>query len=87
MIEIRDLLSKFNHILLSEEAKIDSIKKIISEILKTEIEFKDIKIDYMKIDVEGTERLVFLGAKRTIEKYRPIIIYEKKIYNLFGCTC
>ena len=34
-------------------------------------------IGFIKIDVEGAEKLVVLGAKKTIEKYRPIIFYEK----------
>lgn len=31
---------------------------------------------YMKIDVEGAESLVFLGALQTIRKYRPFIFFE-----------
>lgn len=33
-------------------------------------------LDYMKIDVEGAEGLVIMGAKETIKKYRPIICFE-----------
>jgi FkbM family methyltransferase len=32
--------------------------------------------DYMKIDVEGAERMVIAGAANTIKKYKPIICYE-----------
>jgi FkbM family methyltransferase len=32
--------------------------------------------DYIKIDVEGAEMLALLGAKNTIEKFKPIIWYE-----------
>lgn len=30
----------------------------------------------IKIDVEGAERLVIYGGRKTIEKYKPIIVYE-----------
>lgn len=38
---------------------------------------KNLNINYIKIDVEGAEKLVILGAKKIIEKYRPVILYEK----------
>jgi FkbM family methyltransferase len=31
---------------------------------------------YMKVDVEGAEPLVFMGALETIRKYKPIIFFE-----------
>lgn len=34
------------------------------------------RLDYIKIDVEGAEDQVLLGAKKTLEKYRPIIQME-----------
>lgn len=33
-------------------------------------------LDYMKIDVEGAESLVIMGAKNTIEKFHPVICFE-----------
>jgi len=44
MIEIKDLLTRFNSILLGEEGKKEAIRKIISEIIKVEIKSEDIKI-------------------------------------------
>ena len=44
MIEIKDLLARFQNLLVSEEVKKESIRKIISEEIKTEISSKDIKI-------------------------------------------
>jgi len=44
MIEIKDLLLKFNKVLLSEEVKKNSIKNIISEIIGIPIKNQDIKI-------------------------------------------
>ena len=34
------------------------------------------KCDYMKIDVEGAEILVLMGAKETIVKFKPLILFE-----------
>jgi hypothetical protein len=44
MIEIKDLLARFENILLSEEGKKESIRHAVSEIIGTDIESKDIKI-------------------------------------------
>ncbi|MEK7471210.1 MAG: hypothetical protein AAB623_00995 [Patescibacteria group bacterium] len=44
MIEIKDLLARFNNILLSEEGKKEVIRKTISEIIKTEIKSQDFQI-------------------------------------------
>ena len=32
--------------------------------------------DYMKIDVEGFEPLVLIGAEQTIKKFKPTILFE-----------
>lgn len=46
------------------------------------IKWEDLdRIDYLKIDVEGAEQEVLLGAKSVIEKYRPIIQIEFAIKN------
>lgn len=37
---------------------------------------KPVKIDFIKIDVEGMELEVIEGGMRTIQKHRPIILYE-----------
>ena len=39
----------------------------------------DLKIDFIKIDVEGAEWLVMDGAKKTIKKYKPTIVFEHGI--------
>lgn len=33
-------------------------------------------VDYIKIDVEGAESLVLLGAEQTIKKFKPVICFE-----------
>jgi hypothetical protein len=44
MLEIKDLLGRFSKILLSEEAKKESIRRVISEAIKTEISPENLKI-------------------------------------------
>lgn len=44
MIEVKNLLEKFNHILLSEESKKESVRRAVSEALQTEIKSEDVKI-------------------------------------------
>ncbi|MEI7820606.1 MAG: FkbM family methyltransferase [Verrucomicrobiota bacterium] len=34
------------------------------------------RLDFIKVDVEGAEHLVFGGAERTLERLRPTIIFE-----------
>ena len=36
----------------------------------------DLKIDLIKIDVEGAEFLVLKGAHKTIDKNKPLVIFE-----------
>ncbi len=40
------------------------------------------RLDYLKIDVEGAEHQVLLGARKTIEKFRPIIQMEVSIRDV-----
>jgi len=44
MIEIKNLLNRFNDVLLSEERKKESIRSVISFVIKIEINSEDIKI-------------------------------------------
>jgi len=34
------------------------------------------RLDFIKVDVEGAEHLVFRGAEKTLERLRPTIIFE-----------
>lgn len=34
------------------------------------------RVDFLKVDTEGSETLVFFGAKETIIKHKPIILFE-----------
>jgi hypothetical protein len=44
MVELKDLLARFNEILLGEEGKSDSVRIAISSVINTEIKKEDIKI-------------------------------------------
>ena len=50
--------------------------EIYCEKLDTYCQTNKIVPDLIKIDVEGHEYHVILGAIETIEKYRPLIIFE-----------
>jgi FkbM family methyltransferase len=62
---------------ISTDEKDEDTFKVISldEYIKSP-NFKDDYIDLIKIDVEGFEEEVLLGAKETLEKYNPIIFIE-----------
>lgn len=41
-------------------------------------------VDYIKIDCEGYEHEILLGAKQTIKQHRPIIVMEQKFHSDTG---
>ncbi len=51
-------------------------------------QYPESKIGLMKIDIEGAELLALQGAKKTIERDRPVIFYEENepAYQAFGYT-
>lgn len=38
----------------------------------------DLPIVYMKVDVEGAERLAFFGAQSLLARHRPVILFEQR---------
>ena len=46
------------------------------------LEYKIQKVDLIKIDTDGHELRVLTGAARTIEKFRPYVIFEIGLYVL-----
>lgn len=55
------------HEIIEIDVEIDTLDNVIP---------KDVKIDFIKIDVEGGEFDVMKGGRNIIEKYKPIIIFE-----------
>ena len=47
---------------------------------------KDIPVDYIKIDTEGWEYYILMGAMKTIEKYKPYLQIEWNVVNMMQCN-
>jgi FkbM family methyltransferase len=58
--------------------KTDSLNKV--ELKKLD-DYEFTNIDFIKIDVEGYENQVVLGAKETLLRNKPIIIVEQKGFS------
>jgi hypothetical protein len=81
MIEIKDLLLKFDNILLSEEFKKNSIINILNEITGLKIKLEDVKIKnnivYLNIkpiyknEILLKKDFIFLKLKETLDKKKP----------------
>lgn len=42
------------------------------------------EVDYIKIDCEGYEYNILLGAEQTIKKFKPVIVIEQKFHKDVG---
>ncbi len=71
MIEIKDLLAKWGHILLSGESKKETIRRIISETISVEIKSDDIKLQ---------NNTVYLNIKPIYKN--EILLKKEKIDSL-----
>lgn len=84
MIEIKDLLLKFNNLLFSEEVKKNSIISVINETIGLNLESKDIKIKnniiYLNIkpiyknEIFIKKDLIFSKLNNILGKKTPIKI-------------
>ncbi|MDE2399500.1 MAG: hypothetical protein KGL67_00585 [Patescibacteria group bacterium] len=71
MIEIKDLLSKWNNTLLSEEVKTEYIKEVLEKVIKIKIKNTDIKIK---------DNTVYLNLKPIYKN--EIFLNQEKIISL-----
>ena len=44
-------------------------------------DFKFDKLDFIKVDVEGYESKVVIGAEKTLKQHKPTIIIEQKNHS------
>lgn len=81
MIEIKDLLTRFSNLLLSEEIKKKSIRDVLQKIVGVEIKSEDIKIKnniiYLNIkpiyknEILIKQEKIFLALKESLGKKAP----------------
>jgi len=81
MIEIKDLLTKFNNLLFSEEIKKASIIEVIKKVVGVEIKSEDVKIKnniiYLNIkpiyknEIFLKQEQLFLALKDSLGKKTP----------------
>lgn len=73
MIEIKDLLLRFNNILLSEEVKIIAIKDVLEKVVKIQIKTSDIKIK---------DNIIYLNIKPIYKN--EIFLHQEEIMAFLG---
>jgi FkbM family methyltransferase len=62
--------------LITENILRDSIPSVSVKTAPLDELLEGVKADFVKIDVEGAEPMVFAGAKKTIQRSHPIILSE-----------
>jgi FkbM family methyltransferase len=69
-------------------SEINGTEEIKSKVYKLDhyVQNNNIKVDFIKCDVEGAELFVFEGARETLKKYKPIVFSEmlRKWSSKFG---
>ena len=80
MIEVKDLLERFNSILLSEESKKESVRRAISEVLRTEINSEDVKIknNVVYLNIKPIyKNEVFLKQEQIFKRLEELFLGKK----------
>jgi hypothetical protein len=76
MIEVKDLLKKFEHILLSEESKKESVCQAISEVLGISIDPKAMRIqkNTIYLDLKPIYKTeIFLKHERILRRLQELL--------------
>jgi FkbM family methyltransferase len=74
---------------MAEHARDNNIKLGQLEIVEGDAYISKLnlaKIDLIKIDVEGFEKSVLLGLRKTLEKYRPFVVMEYSLVTRNNLT-
>ena len=77
MIEVKDLLVRFNNLLLSEENKKESVRRAVSEALRVEIRPEDVKIkkNIVYLNLKPIyKNEVFLKQEQILKKLRELLL-------------
>lgn len=84
MIEIKDLLLKFNNILLKEEVKIETTRIIISKVINLDIKPENIKIknNTVYLDIKPIYKSEILLKKDIIFKNLKESLNNKSPLNI-----
>jgi hypothetical protein len=76
MIEIKDLLSRFNNLLLGETGKMEAVRSAISSVINLEIKKEDIKIknNIVYLNIKPIyKNEIFLKQDQIFSKLREIL--------------
>jgi FkbM family methyltransferase len=73
------------HTLGETPLRFDDVEKMTIETTTLDEMFKNIRIDLLKIDVEGWEAFVLIGGQNVIRQYKPLIQIEWCPVNMHQC--
>lgn len=74
-----DYLQHFGGVYLTEEPRFESDNKV-KTISIDDLELQ--KLDFIKLDIEGAELKALAGARKSLEKFKPILFMESMPWSL-----